>query len=156
MSDEGALPTSHVLKAFVVDGDALLLVQRPMGDPPHAGLWDLPSAIIEGGETDAEALKRGIWEESGLIAAVAEMPFTEAEYLHPPKKPQRRLLQVAYLAICESNPAGLKSSEYAAQVKWVAFDNLVPNVLDGRQRYRLVPGTQPLVDNFIGAFVKQD
>ena len=42
----------------------LLLVKR--GHEPGAGLWSLPGGRIEPGETDAEALMREMWEETGL------------------------------------------------------------------------------------------
>jgi len=46
------------------DKGRLLLVKR--GHEPGAGLWSLPGGRIEPGETDAEALKREMREETGL------------------------------------------------------------------------------------------
>jgi 8-oxo-dGTP diphosphatase len=42
----------------------LLLIKR--GHEPGAGLWSLPGGRIEPGETDAEALVREMFEETGL------------------------------------------------------------------------------------------
>ena len=51
--------------AVVTDGHGrLLLIKR--GHEPGAGLWSLPGGRIEPGETDAEALVREMFEETGL------------------------------------------------------------------------------------------
>ncbi|WP_214109083.1 NUDIX hydrolase [Acrocarpospora catenulata] len=44
--------------------DRLLLIKR--GHPPGEGLWSIPGGRVEPGETDAEALRREIHEETGL------------------------------------------------------------------------------------------
>jgi 8-oxo-dGTP diphosphatase len=47
------------------DQGRLLLIKR--GHPPGAGLWSLPGGRVEPGETDTEALKREMREETGLV-----------------------------------------------------------------------------------------
>jgi ADP-ribose pyrophosphatase YjhB (NUDIX family) len=47
------------------DGGRLLLVQR--GHEPGKGLWSVPGGKVEAGETDTEAVKREVLEETGLI-----------------------------------------------------------------------------------------
>jgi 8-oxo-dGTP diphosphatase len=42
----------------------LLMIKR--GHEPGAGLWSIPGGRIEPGETDAEALVREMFEETGL------------------------------------------------------------------------------------------
>jgi 8-oxo-dGTP diphosphatase len=49
----------------VTDGRGrLLMIKR--GHEPGAGLWSIPGGRIEPGETDAEALVREMFEETGL------------------------------------------------------------------------------------------
>ncbi len=43
----------------------LLVVQR--GHDPAAGSWSLPGGRVEPGESDADAVAREVWEETGLV-----------------------------------------------------------------------------------------
>ena len=50
------------------DAGRLLLVLR--GRPPAAGTWSLPGGRVEAGESDAEAVRRELQEETGLDVEV--------------------------------------------------------------------------------------
>ncbi len=50
----------------VFRGDDVLLVQR--GKQPYAGFWSLPGGEIQWGETAADAARRELEEETGLLA----------------------------------------------------------------------------------------
>lgn len=57
--------------AVVLDGDGrLLLVRR--GHEPAIGLWSVPGGHVEPGESDAEATRREVLEETGLLVEVGE------------------------------------------------------------------------------------
>ena len=49
----------------------LLMIKR--GHEPGAGLWSIPGGRIEPGETDAEALVREMFEETGLAVEVGRL-----------------------------------------------------------------------------------
>jgi 8-oxo-dGTP diphosphatase len=50
--------------AVILESGRLLLVQR--GHPPAAGRWSLPGGRVEPGESDAEAIRREVREETRL------------------------------------------------------------------------------------------
>lgn len=61
---ENQIPT-HAAKAVIRNqNNEILFLQRTVGK------WDLPGGLVEDGEDDAEALRREILEELGLIAKV--------------------------------------------------------------------------------------
>jgi ADP-ribose pyrophosphatase YjhB (NUDIX family) len=57
-------PFLAVSAAIIRDG-RVLVAQRARG--PALGVWTMPGGVVEAGETLAEALKREIEEETGLI-----------------------------------------------------------------------------------------
>jgi 8-oxo-dGTP diphosphatase len=61
--------------AIIFDAsDQLLLVKR--GHPPGMGLWSVPGGRIEPGETDADALRREVLEETGLHVEAGRLAGT--------------------------------------------------------------------------------
>lgn len=52
----------------------LLLVLR--GRPPAEGTWSLPGGRVEPGESDAEACRREVGEETGLVVEVGRLVGT--------------------------------------------------------------------------------
>ena len=56
----------------MTDGQGrLLMIKR--GHEPGAGLWSIPGGRIEPGETDAEALVREMFEETGLAVEAGRL-----------------------------------------------------------------------------------
>src|ERR1700749_446046 len=63
---EGEMRVIPCVGAIIKDGGGrMLLVQR--GHEPGKGLWSVPGGKVEAGETDTEAVKREVMEETGLI-----------------------------------------------------------------------------------------
>ena len=71
--------------AIVIDDGRLLMVQR--ANEPGKGLWSLPGGRVEHGEFLADALKREMREETGLVvevgelAGILEVPGDELHYV---------------------------------------------------------------------------
>lgn len=70
-----------VLDESVPGEKRILLVRRAR--PPMAGQWSLPGGRLEFGERIDEAVRREVFEESGLVVQVG--PLVEVvEAIHPP------------------------------------------------------------------------
>jgi 8-oxo-dGTP diphosphatase len=56
---------------LILDSDKVLLIKKGRG--PYTGKYDLPGGKIEFGETQIDALKREISEETGLVCSTIEL-----------------------------------------------------------------------------------
>jgi len=54
------------VKAIISDPDGKILILRRANDPNGDGNWDIPGGHIEKGENQIDALKREVFEETGL------------------------------------------------------------------------------------------
>ena len=145
-ADISELPKSAAYKAFVVRDGSVLAVRKGAGDMYYAGQWDLPGGSAEAGESEIEALKREVWEATGLTVGVAPEPFADTDFVHPPKTPKHAVHVAAYLAaVDDSVPPADQQSEYIDKVQWVAFEDLAET--------KFIPVLRPLIDAFSAQFV---
>ena len=63
-----------VVAALIEDGGKLLVCQRRRGDT-FGMMWEFPGGKLQAGETPAEALRRELFEELGVKAAVGAEVF---------------------------------------------------------------------------------
>lgn len=103
--------------ALVTDGEGRLLVVR-RGRPPGVGLWSVPGGRVEPGETDEQAVRREVQEETGLLVLVGalvgrlERPGLDGQ-----------VYDIADYA-CELRGGSLVAGDDAAEVRWVRPEEL--------------------------------
>ncbi len=103
--------------AVVTDGRGrLLMIKR--GHEPGAGLWSIPGGRIEPGETDAEALVREMFEETGLAVEVGRLI---GRVQRP--GPNGTVLDIAVYAATVTGGT-LRPGDDAADARWVDLADL--------------------------------
>jgi len=70
-------------KGIIKRGDYLLIVRR-REDDAGAGMWDVPGGGIEDGENKIDALKREVFEETGI--EIDDEKYQESVKLKIPEK----------------------------------------------------------------------
>ncbi|HET7724858.1 MAG TPA: NUDIX domain-containing protein [Propionibacteriaceae bacterium] len=109
--------TDHILgaSAVIVDGDAILLVQR--GHEPMLGRWSVPGGRVEPGETLEEAAAREAYEETGLEVRIGQELW---DLVIPAGDRAFEVHDFAATVVGGS----LRAGDDAADVRWVRFDEL--------------------------------
>jgi len=103
------VPRIPIALAIAVRGGRVLVTRRPAGR--HAGgVWEFPGGKVEDGEAPADAARRELREETGLVAATLE-PLTVAVFDYP----DRLLRLYAFLA---PDPAGRLAIEGGHEHDW--------------------------------------
>jgi len=65
------MPEVAAVGAIAIRDGKLLLVRR--GRPPSAGLWSVPGGKVEPGESEFDAVRREVFEETGLRVEVGPL-----------------------------------------------------------------------------------
>ena len=133
MSDFNFMPASDmpllVTAAIVVQNGKILLTRRPQ-DKRHPGMWEFPGGKVDPGESPEEALRRELFEELGVAAAVDRI-FEVVHYRYE----WGAVLILAYSCTIVSGP--LKNLGVAEHL-WV-----LPGELP---HFEILPADQPIVD----------
>ncbi|MEZ3144319.1 NUDIX domain-containing protein [Halobaculum sp. MBLA0143] len=101
---------------FVVDGSALLLVERTA--PPGVGAWSLPAGFLEHDEPAPEGAVRELREETGVRVDPADLSLQTTRHVtHPERSPA---LVVVYAAPAAATTTGdpVAGSDAAAARFW--------------------------------------
>jgi 8-oxo-dGTP diphosphatase len=109
-------PIRVVAGVLVRDGKALVCKRSAV--KPHAGRWEFPGGKVEPGETLAEALRRELREELGILAEVGkELWRTRYGY------PGRPSVEIHFLAVVAFD-GDLCGDDHFAEVRWQALERL--------------------------------
>lgn len=102
--------------AIVIHDDALLMVQR--ANEPGQGLWSLPGGRVEPGEYLADALRREVQEETGLVVQIGEL----AGILEVPGDDLHYVILDFHAVV--DGPSEPVAGTDAADVRWVPLDQV--------------------------------
>ncbi|SEL08561.1 NUDIX hydrolase [Parapedobacter koreensis] len=108
----------------------VLLIER--NEYPFKGWWALPGFFVEHNETIDDAVKRILYEHTGLRGIFMEQLYTFGDLK---RHPQGRIITVAYYALLRLDD--LKSqpepvTDYARQAVWHPLNNLPDLAFDHR------------------------
>ena len=106
--------------AVVLDGERVLLARR--GRAPGLGKWSIPGGLVHLGERLEDALVREIEEESGLRVRVLGLCGVIDRVVREEDAVRYHYVIIDYVA--ESIGGRLQAGSDAAEVRWVAVDDL--------------------------------
>ena len=103
----------------------VLLIKRAQN--PFEGRWAIPGGFVEEGETLAEAARRELKEETGLVVGELEQLYTAG---NPGRDPRGWTISVTYLVCVDAKNMKPKAGDDAKRVKWFPLDDLPPLAFD--------------------------
>ena len=103
----------------------VLLIKRAQN--PFEGRWAIPGGFVEEGEALAEAARRELKEETGLVVGELEQLYTAG---NPGRDPRGWTISVTYLVCVDAKNMKPKAGDDAKRVKWFPLDELPPLAFD--------------------------
>lgn len=116
--DHAAVTPAHRAAALCYiykDGKVLLLRRR---QPPFAGNWTAPGGKLRPGETPDEAVRREVWEETGLHLAAPRLRLVVLE-----SGPRPLLNWLLYVYLADEFAGELRTSD-EGPLEWTPVDEL--------------------------------
>jgi 8-oxo-dGTP diphosphatase len=97
----------------------VLLIRR--AKDPFAGSWALPGGFVDENERLADAARRELVEETGVMAAELEQLYTSGD---PGRDPRGWVVSVVFLAQVDFGSVKPVAADDAGEVGWFALDAL--------------------------------
>lgn len=113
-------PIPGVAGLIIKDNKVLLTIR---GKEPRKGLWGIPGGVVELGETLVEAVKREIFEETGLQVEPLEL-ITVFDSISRDDAGRVRYHYVLFEYLCEYVSGDIMAGDDAPDARWVSLDDL--------------------------------
>ncbi|MCI1269658.1 MAG: NUDIX domain-containing protein [Ruminococcus sp.] len=112
------------VKGIIYCKGRLLIVKRSEEDTSGSGDWEFPGGKIDFGESPENALKREVYEETGLDVRICDIAYADTFMTSPVKQ----VIIICYFCITDTDCIEL-SAEHC-DYKWVLTDKLEENICD--------------------------
>lgn len=106
--------------ALCTDSGSLLLTRLWPGDH-HGGRWTLPGGGIHWGESPLEALRRELWEETGLHGEVTGLVDVMSFVL---ARNELHALQIVYRVVAHGEPRVVEQGGSTVDARWVPLSEI--------------------------------
>ena len=113
----------------------VLLVER--GGQPLKGYWSLPGGLIETGERVEDALRREVFEETGLRVKPLRL-FGVYERIMPDAEGRTEYHYLLIDYVCKVSGGKIRAADDVSNVRWVRQPEL--------DEYQLTAGTREVID----------
>jgi ADP-ribose pyrophosphatase YjhB (NUDIX family) len=98
------------------------------GQQPYCGHWELPGGFVEAGESPTEAVRREVFEETGLRV---ETPSIIGAYTSRYGDAGKWTVDVA--CHCQAGPGELRLSDESSDAAWVSIEQMPPLAFAGER-----------------------
>ncbi|HLI35692.1 MAG TPA: NUDIX hydrolase [Terriglobia bacterium] len=102
--------------AVVIRGDSILLIRR--GKHPQMGEWTLPGGMVELGESVHSAVRREVWEETGLRVKPASLAAIFERIIRRNGRVQYHYIVLDY--VCRLKSGKLRPASDVTDARWVS------------------------------------